>query len=131
MRETLDAALVDAPCTGTGVLFEKPDLKYRVTRAGAEELSSLQGRILEAVAPMVRPGGVLVYSTCSVLRSENEEQIGRFLSGHPEYRLFPMGEALPERLRGREGTCGITLLPHRDDTEGFYICRMKKYGKAI
>ena len=79
---------------------------------------------------MVRPGGVLVYSTCSVLQAENEEQMKRFLLRHPEYRVLPLGKELPERLQPFEGVFGITLLPHRDQTEGFYICRMIKNGKA-
>ncbi len=130
MNETLDAALVDAPCSGSGVLYEKPDLKYRITGEGVEELAAVQKSILEAVAPMVRPGGVLVYSTCSVLQAENEEQMKRFLLRHPEYRVLPLGKELPERLQPFEGVFGITLLPHRDQTEGFYICRMIKNGKA-
>ena len=75
MAMTLDAALVDAPCSGTGVMNEKPDVKYRVTEEGVQALCRTQKDILDAVAPMVKVGGTLVYSTCSILLQENEEQI--------------------------------------------------------
>ena len=126
MNGAVDAALVDAPCSGTGVMYEKPDLKYRITKAGVQELVSIQKSILDAVAPMIRHGGTLVYSTCSLLRAENEEQIQAFLLRHPEYRILPMKDDLPERIRPHEGTYGISLLPHRDQMEGFYICRMTR-----
>ena len=85
MAMTLDAALVDAPCSGTGVMNEKPDVKYRVTEEGVQALCRTQKDILDAVAPMVKVGGTLVYSTCSILPQENEEQIRAFLERHPEY----------------------------------------------
>lgn len=85
MAMTLDAALVDAPCSGTGVMNEKPDVKYRVTEEGVQALCRTQKDILDAVAPMVKVGGTLVYSTCSILPQENEAQIKAFLERHPEY----------------------------------------------
>ena len=124
MNGALDAALVDAPCSGTGVLYEKPDLKYRITKAGVEELVSVQKSILEATAPMIRSGGTLVYSTCSLLKAENEDQIKSFLVRHPEYRISSVKDDLPEKLQPYEGEFGISILPHRDGMEGFYICRM-------
>ena len=124
MNGILDAALVDAPCSGTGVLYEKPDLKYRITGAGVNELVSVQKEILDAVAPMIRPGGTLVYSTCSLLRAENDEQMRSFQTRHPEYRVSSMKNDLPEKLQVYEGAFGICILPHRDAMEGFYICKM-------
>lgn len=123
---TLDAALVDAPCSGTGVMLEKPDVKYRVTREGVESLARTQAAILDAVAPTVKPGGALVYSTCSILPQENEEQMRAFLARHPEYRAEHLGDELPEALRPFEGELGIQLLAHRDGTDGFYVCRLRR-----
>ena len=130
MDGLLDAALIDAPCSGTGVLSEKPDLKYRVTREGVEELVQTQRAILDAVAPMVRPGGLLVYSTCSILPEENEEQAGAFLQRHPEYERCPLRELLPETLRGLEGENGLQLFAHRDGMDGFFICRMRRKNRG-
>lgn len=77
MAMTLDAALVDAPCSGTGVMNEKPDVKYRVTEEGVQALCRTQKDILDAIAPMVKVGGTLVYSTCSILPQETRSRFGR------------------------------------------------------
>jgi 16S rRNA (cytosine967-C5)-methyltransferase len=127
---TQDAALVDAPCSGTGVIAEKPDLRYRLTREGLEELASTQKKILDSVSRTVRPGGLLVYATCSVLPRENEQQVREFLASHPEFSVCPMGTLLPEDLRPYEGECGLQILPWRDNMDGFYICRMRRGTRA-
>ena len=126
MDMTLDAALVDAPCSGTGVMNEKPDVKYRVTEEGVQALCRTQKDILDAVAPMVKVGGTLVYSTCSILLQENEEQIRAFLERHPEYEIQPMGAELPEKLAAHENALGLQMFAHRDGTDGFYVCRMRR-----
>ena len=126
MAMTLDAALVDAPCSGTGVMNEKPDVKYRVTEEGVQALCRTQKDILDAVAPMVKVGGTLVYSTCSILPQENEEQIRAFLERHPEYEIQPMGAELPEKLAAHENALGLQMFAHRDGTDGFYVCRMRR-----
>ena len=126
MAMTLDAALVDAPCSGTGVMNEKPDVKYRVTEEGVQALCRTQKDILDAVAPMVKVGGTLVYSTCSILPQENEAQIKAFLERHPEYEVWPMGAELPEKLAAHENACGLQMFAHRDGTDGFYVCRMRR-----
>ena len=126
MAGTLDAALIDAPCSGTGVFDEKPDLKYRVSEEGVASLTEIQDAILEAVAPMVKPGGTLVYSTCSILPRENAERVRAFLASHPEYEPYPMGELLPEALRAWETPEGLQLLAHRDGMDGFFIARLRR-----
>ena len=126
MAMTLDAALVDAPCSGTGVMNEKPDVKYRVTEEGVQALCRTQKDILDAIAPMVKVGGTLVYSTCSILPQENEEQIRAFLERHPEYEIQPMGAELPEKLAAHENAFGLQMFAHRDGTDGFYVCRMRR-----
>lgn len=126
MAMTLDAALIDAPCSGTGVMTEKPDVKYRVTAEGVQSLCLTQAAILDAVAPMVKVGGTLVYSTCSILPQENEEQIKLFLARHPEYEVWRMGSELPEKLAAHEGEYGLQMFAHRDGTDGFYVCRLRR-----
>ena len=123
LQGTMDVVLLDAPCSGTGDMAEKPDVKYRVTPEGVQELARLQARLLETVSAYVKPGGTFVYSTCSVLKDENERQMAAFLAAHPEFEALPMPESFPEKWR-RDGT-GLQLLPHRDGC-GFYICRMRR-----
>jgi len=126
MAMTLDAALIDAPCSGTGVMLEKPDVKYRVTREGVQSLMRTQAEILDAVAPMVKVGGTLVYSTCSILPGENGAQVKAFLERHPEYEVVPMAAELPEALAKHETETGLQMFAHRDGTDGFFVCRMRR-----
>ncbi len=122
---TMDAVLLDAPCSGLGVMADKPDVKYRVTEESVAELTTLQARLLDAVAPYVKEGGTLVYSTCSVLKAENVAQVESFLARHPEFERVPLPESIPAELRAREAV-GLQLMPHLDGVGGFYICRMRR-----
>lgn len=115
-----DTVICDVPCSGLGIIRKKPDIRYK----DAHELKALpeiQRAILENSARYVRPGGVLVYSTCTVLPEENENVTDAFLSSHPEfiYEEFslPNGEAAPGYL---------TLWPQRNGTDGFYLSRMRR-----
>ena len=126
---TMNGVLLDAPCSGLGVLAEKPDIKLRVTEESVRELVQLQAELLDAVCGYVKTGGTLVYSTCSVLKDENERQIEAFLRRHPEFEVLPLPEEIPERFRNHAGT-GLQLLPFRDGVEGFYICRMRRRTDA-
>ncbi len=125
MEQTMDAVLLDAPCSGLGVMAEKPDIKNRVKPESIEELTALQKTLLDTVSRYVRKGGTFVYSTCSVLKDENERQIKAFLESHPDFEMQKLPETIPEQFRQYEGI-GLQLLPHRDGVEGFYICRMKR-----
>ena len=129
MNKTLDAALIDAPCSGTGVIYEKPDLKYRVTEQEIQELIAIQYQILEAVSPMVKTGGTLVYSTCSILPEENEKQIQAFLERHSDYKIESLDYLLPEQLKGKEGKYGLQLFTDRDDIDGFYIAKLRRVNE--
>ena len=122
---TMDGVLLDAPCTGLGMLAEKPDIKLRVTEESLRELTGIQRRMLDTVCEYVKPGGTLVYSTCSVLPEENEEQAEAFLARHPEFEATDLPDSIPERLRKYRKT-GLQLLEHRDGVEGFYLCRMRR-----
>ena len=125
LEGTMDAVLLDAPCSGLGVMADKPDVKYRVTLESVSEIVATQRRLLDAVCGYVKPGGVLVYSTCSVLKEENVRQAEDFLARHPEFELVKLPEAIPAEFRQHEDV-GLQLLPSRDGVEGFYICKMRR-----
>lgn len=125
LRETMDAVLLDAPCSGTGDMADKPDVKLRVTEESVRELAETQKNLLDTVCAYVKRGGVMVYSTCSVLKDENEHQIAAFLERHPEFTLEKMPESIPEKFRAQEGM-GLQLMPHRDGVGGFYIARLRR-----
>ncbi len=128
LAQAMDGVLLDAPCSGLGVLAEKPDIKLHVTEDSVRELSALQKTLLDTVCNYVKPGGTLVYSTCSILPEEDEGQIEAFLERHPEFEAIDLPETIPERFR-QYRKLGLQLLPHRDGVEGFYLCRMRR--KAI
>lgn len=119
-----DTVLVDAPCSGLGIIRKKPDTRYKK----ADDLFALpviQTEILENAATYVRPGGTLVYSTCTILPEENDQVVTAFLTEHPEFFLDAF--ELPQPVGKTNGQ--LTLWPHRHGTDGFYICRMKRQGK--
>jgi len=122
---TMDAVLLDAPCSGLGFMAQKPDLKLRVTEESVKELTELQERLLDTVSAYVKPGGTLVYSTCSILKDENERQAERFLERHPEFEKAALPMSIPEKYRSRYDM-GLQLLEHRDGMEGFYLIRMRR-----
>ncbi|MCQ2454258.1 MAG: 16S rRNA (cytosine(967)-C(5))-methyltransferase RsmB, partial [Clostridia bacterium] len=126
MVGTMDAVLLDAPCSGLGVMDDKPDVKYRPTPESIEELTETQKKLLDTCCEYVRPGGVMVYSTCSMLKDENERQIEAFLQRHPEFTVEALPATVPEQLRAVAGPYGLQLLPHRDHVEGFFVARMRK-----
>ena len=119
-----DAVLADVPCSGLGVLRKKPEIRYKDPKE-LEDLPQIQGEILANVAGYVRPGGVLLYSTCTLRREENEEVVQAFLAGHPEFHREAF--RLPGPLGLVEaGEC--TLWPQRLETDGFFLARLRKEG---
>jgi 16S rRNA (cytosine967-C5)-methyltransferase len=116
-----DRILLDVPCSATGVIRRHPDIKLLRRPADIERLVARQAQLLEAVWPLLSTGGMLLYSTCSILAAENEQQIGRFLSAHPEAR-----EVQPGVTWGRSCTHGRQLLPGEDDMDGFYYACVYK-----
>ncbi|GAA0495257.1 16S rRNA (cytosine(967)-C(5))-methyltransferase RsmB [Salinibacillus aidingensis] len=128
-KETFDRILLDAPCSGLGVLRGKPDIKYQKSAEDVTNLSGIQTDLLEAVAPLLKTGGKLVYSTCTVDREENEHVIQQFLKNHPEYEIDPsFRESLPVVCRELSGLSqwGLQLFPHDLDTDGFFLTRLIK-----
>ena len=122
----MDAVLVDAPCSGLGVMGDKPDIKYRLTGEDIDALVPVQKSILDACAAYVRPGGLLVYSTCTILPEENAAQVADFLARHSEFEPDEGGAWLPEALRGSWADGQIQILPSRHGMDGFFIARLRR-----
>lgn len=121
-KDAFDAVIVDAPCSGLGIIRKKPDIRYKDLKE-TESLPTLQCSILENASCYVRPGGMLLYSTCTVLRRENEEVVKGFLDKHADFSLTP----LPLPVNFPENTTGMmTLIPGEYDTDGFFISRMER-----
>ena len=121
-----DLVLVDAPCSGLGVIRKKPDIRYKDPKP-LEDLPQVQRAILENAAGYVKPGGVLMYSTCTILPRENGEIVSAFLEKHPEFvrEAFELPGAA-----GRVEAGEITLWPQVHQTDGFFICKLRKVGEA-
>jgi 16S rRNA (cytosine967-C5)-methyltransferase len=116
-----DRVLVDAPCTGTGTWRRNPDGRWTLRPEDLEELVPKQAEILDAAARLVKPGGALVYATCSVLPAENERQVEAFLERHPEFEVAPAADVLsPETVNGPY----LRLSPLRHGTDGFFAARL-------
>ena len=120
----MDAVLIDAPCSGLGVVVDKPDIKYHVTPDSIAELAEQQKKILDTCCQYVKPGGTLVYSTCTVMPEENEKQIEAFLAAHPDFTLSDSLPGLPESLAPFAKGGMIQTFAHETGGEGYFIARM-------
>ena len=116
-----DRVLVDAPCSGSGTFRRKPDARYRLTEAQLADQVQRQRALLEQFAPLVKPGGRLIYGTCSVLREENEEVVAWFLARHPEFSVLPPADRLGPELGSRVDRGGfLRVTPGEQGTDGFF-----------
>lgn len=132
MAGRLDRVLVDAPCTGTGTWRRRPDTKWRLTEKNIEERLSQQQDALLQASSFVRPGGEMIYITCSLLPQENEHQVNAFVAANPAFeivdahehwnRLYGTAGARPLSRDGRT----LTLSPAATDTDGFFFCLMRR-----
>lgn len=127
---SFDRILLDAPCSGLGVIRRKPDLKWAKREGEIAAIARVQRDILDAVHPLLKPGGVLVYSTCTVEPEENEEQIRAFLERNRQFSPAPFPDGiLPEGWAKEAGRSGaLQLLPHHFRSDGFFIARLVKRG---
>ncbi len=124
MAERFDRVLVDAPCTGVGTLRRNPEIKWRLAPEDIAQTVALQKDLLESAARYLKKGGILVYSTCSLLPEENEENIRAFLIRHQEFRQnTPTGIIAPDCL---DPNGCLKTLPHRHDMDGFFAARLVK-----
>ena len=134
-RKSYDLVLCDVPCSGLGLIGKKPDIRQKITYDDIEALLSVQAEILEQASKMVRPGGTLVYCTCTLNSDENGEQVDSFLEKHKNFHTVPIKSYLPSSLliderREEELAEGrITMFPDTDGCEGFFICRMERDKK--
>jgi 16S rRNA (cytosine967-C5)-methyltransferase len=122
--EGFDRVLADPPCSDLGTLQSRPDARWRKTAEQVDELRRLQRRILDAAAVAVRPGGRLVYSTCTISQAENQAQMQEFLASTPNFRVCDLTGWRPKLARNRDRF--LQTLPHRDGTDGFFIAALER-----
>ena len=118
---TADVVLCDVPCSGLGIIRKKPEIRYK-DPAEIEQLPALQAKILQNCAQYVRPGGTLVYSTCTILQRENEDVVRAFLAQNPDFAA----EAWSHPVCGERADGMVTLLPPVHDTDGFFIAKLRR-----
>jgi 16S rRNA (cytosine967-C5)-methyltransferase len=124
-----DAALVDAPCSGLGTLRQHPEIRWRRDPAQLPQLIDLQRQLIAGAAARVRPGGALVYATCTLLASENEQVVEDFVAANPDFELEHAAPLLPREARGLVDQHGyLRSWPHRDGLDGFFAARLKRRG---
>ena len=122
-EQAFDAIIADVPCSGLGVIRKKPDIRYKDLKP-LENLPSIQSTILDNVSRYLKAGGVLLYSTCTILPRENEAVVKAFLSAHPEFSAEPI--QVPSGLHLADDTF-VTLWPHLHESDGFFICKLRKH----
>ncbi len=117
-----DTVIADVPCSGLGIIRKKPDIRYKSLKELAE-FPALQRKILHNVSAYVKPGGLLLYSTCTLVQEENEGVVEQFLRTHPEFTTepLPLPSPLPANTTGM-----LALVPGEYDTDGFFICRLRR-----
>ena len=121
-----DRVLIDAPCTGLGTLRRHPDARWRVQPGDPDQLAAIQAALLRSAAEVVKPGGTLVYSTCTVLPEENEWIVEAFLKSTPNFELSAPGEIPAEVRTVVDGNRALRCLPHHHDADGFYAARLER-----
>lgn len=123
---SFDRILIDAPCSGFGTLRGQPEIKWHRNESDIQRLSRFQSKILHRVAGYLKPGGVIVYATCTLTRDENERMVEFFLAAHGSFELQDAARYLPQEARQMVRGKYFLALPHRDDTDGFFAARMRK-----
>lgn len=128
LKETADIVLADVPCSGLGVIGRKPDIKFKMNPEGMEELIPLQRKILANVKSYVKPGGVLMFSTCTVNERENQENVNWFIKENTEFTLEDFSEQMPEAIKPLVKNGQLQLLPGECNTDGFFIAKLRRKG---
>ena len=122
--EQFDRILVDAPCSGFGLLRRKPEIRYDKTMADSLSLQKIQLGVLEAAAPKLKAGGRMVYGTCTILQSENEDVVDQFLAEHPDFELVPTYTAYDLEAQDDRGM--VHMFPDDFESDGFFIATLQK-----
>ena len=126
-KESFDRVLLDAPCSGLGVMRRKPDMKYTKKEQDIYQLSTIQQTLLDSVSPLVKKGGILVYSTCTVDKEENQNTISKFLQDHPEFNLDEtMKDRMPEPIQPLVTDGYLQIFPQDFGSDGFFIACLRK-----
>ncbi|MHA1114535.1 MAG: hypothetical protein ACTSRY_08570 [Alphaproteobacteria bacterium] len=130
-----DRVLLDVPCTGMGAWRRDPAARWRLRPAEIERFATVQADILAAAAPLVRPGGRLIYATCAFLAVENEDRIARFLAAHADFRVHPMREAARAGGIAGEVCTGdgdyLCVTPGRQGCDGFFAAILERTGGEL
>ena len=127
--ESFDAILVDAPCSGLGVMRRKPDIKYTKREEDLENLQTIQIALLDAATKVLKQGGRLVYSTCTVDKQENEGTVEAFLATHPEMEAEQL-ENLPTKLSEKQSNGMLQVFPQDFGSDGFFVAAFRKKGES-
>ncbi len=133
---TFDRVLVDAPCSGSGTWRRNPDAKWRLKPSDIDELIELQRRILMSASRLVKPGGRLVYATCSLLPRENGEQVDWFLSQSPDFSALPVADVWRSAIGGEAPPSSsgagpyLSLTPASHGTDGFFVAILQRQPKV-
>ena len=122
----IDRVLIDAPCTGLGTLRRNPDLKWRQSEQSLQELTRKQASILRSAARLAKPGGRLVYATCSVLQEENRDIVAEFLGENEAFRLVSAAQVLAQQRIALDTGEFLELFPHRHGTDGFFAATLER-----
>ena len=127
-KDSADRVLVDAPCTGSGTWRRNPDLKWRMQPTDLAEMNAIQAKILDSAARLVKPGGRMIYATCSLLDEENEDQVKQFLSKFPDFRVVSPAEIWNNQWTFWTDTTAhyLRLTPHQHGTDGFFAAVLEK-----
>ena len=125
-KQNFDVVLTDVPCSGTGTWRRNPDMRWRFYGPTLDELIAIQAEIMDKVANVVKPGGRLVYATCSILPQENEEQVAKFLERNKDFKILPLAEAWPEGLTPPCEGDFMRLTPKRHNTDGFFTAVLQR-----
>lgn len=127
--ESFDRILLDAPCSGLGVMRRKPDMKYTKQERDLYQLQTIQQDLLKSVAPLLKKGGILVYSTCTVDKEENQQVINQFLADNPQFEGdLSMKQRMPEAIQPLINDFELQVLPQDFGSDGFYIACLRKKG---
>ena len=121
-ENAFDTVIADVPCSGLGIIRKKPDIRYKDLSALAE-LPALQEKIFHNAACYVKPGGLLLYATCTLVQAENEGMVEKFLQTHPDFTTEPL--PLPANFPKNESGM-LALIPGEYDTDGFFFCRLRR-----
>lgn len=122
--ELFDAVLVDAPCSGLGLMRRKPEIRYEKKLADSLNLQKIQLSILDSVAKKVKKGGIITYSTCTILRQENDDVVAQFLATHSDFSLLPT--KTNNNLKPERTTKTLTILPSDYNSDGFFVSNLKR-----